>query len=273
MTMDEFLAKPYRERQILVFSKKVTKPTSEDLKSVEGIAQVIVKYSTIATFIALPTPGLASILVALIPLIFKRNNNITYMPTDHAKYLSLPQGDITEGEFYIGHPIQEQCRSYYPLGKFHASMHRQKSHELIRILRSLKVGHFMIKHIQGYKTESDTSIDANLKDAKQDFGASGSYRKKEGAEACIIWDEVSEKPEGPPQLPEDLIWYDYEDEWKLAFEPILNGTLKQMKLTYSYNDDFGVDLKAGLKAAIFKANAKYKQASFQSTKWEVVIEP
>jgi hypothetical protein len=31
------------------------------------------------------------------------------------------------------------------------------------------------------------------------------------------------KTEGPPQLPEDLIWYDYEDEWKLAFEQYLMG--------------------------------------------------
>lgn len=281
MTFEEFFRKPYVERQLIIFDRNVSEPTTISVESVihdlsARFQKEPVKYiALLVGGLVLPVPAGfigAGMIGFVLREVLHKMKKITYMPLDHAHMLSLPKGRIKEGAIYIGHPIETQYKFYYPMHEFHLSLHKQKSSELIRILRSLQVTRLRIRHVEGYKESSDFSVEASAKVKNRQVGVGVGRKKESSSDYDVIFEATYPPSEEKPQLPENLIWYDYEDEWQLAVEEVLMGRMKTMNFKYSYKQDFGfnVDLKLSLDKA--KIKAKTQNNEFQRTLWEVTIE-
>jgi hypothetical protein len=285
MTLEDFLNKPYNERQLIMFSSKVSEPSMINAESaIEDMSSKIKKkdllyLAPLLAGVILPIPlalltaaELSGLLGISLKEIFKNNKLVTYMPMTYVKDLSLPKGNIIDGSIYIGHPIESQLKYYYPINEFHLSLHRQKSHELINILRSLQLTRFRIRHVEGYRDLSSFSVDASAKVEKVTIGAGGGKKSESSSDYDIIWEETAVPSAKKPKLPKNLIWYDYEDEWQLAVERALKEGMKSISFKYSYKNDFGANINWKLVLANVKAKVETQKYEFQRTIWEVTLE-
>ncbi len=284
MSLDDFFHQPYEERQLILFSDIVSKPTVKGIDT--AIKELTANYQKeplkyLPLLAGLPIFGIAGSLtgipaVAEIRLILKEvltnKEKITYMPTIMAQELALPLGNVKEGEIYIGHPIESQYKSYFPNYDFHLSLHRQKSRELVRILRSLQLTHFRFRHVEGYRDMSRSSMDFSAKIDGVKVGGGGGQKNEASCDYEVIWEETYAPTNEKPILPDGLIWFDHEDEWQLAIEGALQERMKSMKFKYSYKNDFGVDIDWNLVLDKAKVKTKTQKQEFQRTEWEVIIE-
>lgn len=278
MTFEKFFRQPYKERQLVVFRRDALEPSKTPLsKLINDALWNINRYPLLTSLASAPFGGIAHLLlpVALTELfsqLSKIDKGITYIPYKSIGMFNLPKGEVREGVIYVGHPIETEFLAYFPMEEFHQSLHRQKSHELVRILSAMNLKHFTIKHLQGYKDLTGYSGDLGGKKGGTKFSAGGEYSKRSSADFDILWDVTTKVTDEPPRLPDDLVWYEFEPDWQIAMQIVKEDRLQKMNFHYSYRQDFGVDLKLKIAVNSLKASAQNKHQKFQSTLWDVTIE-
>ena len=67
----------------------------------------------------------------------------------------------------------------------------------------------------------------------------GQLRASAEKKSSLLFEATLEPQE--PRVPENLLWYPYEDLWQAVADGRLNGKLRQFDLTVSSSDDDGVD--------------------------------
>lgn len=273
MTLQDLLAEPYVNRQLIVFSREISNLTTLALSVyLKELWAQMDKHPVKYSFRQMIYSGVTlQVLGKLISELFKGDRQITFLPVECAKELSLPKGNLLVGELYVAHPLESQAKFYYPMSDFHQALHRQKSHELIEILRSLKVGHFSIKHVEGSKDVSGLLAKIGTQVKKVKINGSAEMEETHKEDSSIIWEETTKNISGRPTLPRNLIWYDYELDWQLAVKGLKNDPENPIHFKYQYKNDYEINRKAGMKILNHEMNIKYKHSAFQSTCWEVRI--
>ena len=244
MTFEDFFKKPYEERQLIVFSRDVSTPTTQSFfVFLKELKSRIWKHPIKYIFRQWLYSGVSyAVLFHLIKELFSDDKEVTYLPVSYADELTLPKGLLEVCTIYVAHPIDSQNKCYYPISEFHISLHKQKSHELIQILRSLQATHLEIRHIEGSKDVEGLSVDMSVPVDSVKVGIEAGMETKSNRAYDLMWQENHPPSDVKPQLPQNLIWYDYEEDWQFAVEGVLKHGAKSMSFKYSYINDYGINL-------------------------------
>ncbi len=272
MNYDDFFSQPYKERQFVVFKPELTKPTVSSMKvCLKEILNEIKKHPIKSYFRQISGYFNNKIIIQLLEELFKDNKTVTFFPQSWVEKFILPKDYRGDDKLYIGHPIPSQNNFYYPVSEFHRCLHREKSLELITILRSLKLKSFELQHIEGFKDIYGNEIDLDIKTTKTKIKADRQSKKTN--DISLIWKESKPRTDEDPELPENLIWYEYEETWKSVVEEILKKQMRDsVSFKYNYSNDYGVDNNLSLAFANNKIGLKKSEKYFRSTEWFVKIE-
>jgi hypothetical protein len=181
--------------------------------------------------------------------------------TDSAR-IQFPPGHPRRKTVYVGHPASPNI--YFPFTDFHRLMFEAKFSEAITLLMALGASTMNITRLEGwgYEMGSDLALPVNIVKVGEKISA-----KKQAANDLMFIANLESCHQ--PQVPDGLLWYEYEPTWKMIANGRMHYGLKGFSLTVTYRDDFGIGLK--LKAEIEKAGFEIG-ANFHEHKvtvWEI----
>ena len=152
------------------------------------------------------------------------------------------------GIVYIQHPIQKNV--YIDMKSFNSSMLEQKYSELIRLLNAL--GATMITcEVENNKSTDEkhnrkASASANV-DVPLAGEVSGQYeRGTSSARMQTVYKKLQtrivnrELKNEKPYVPEGLLFYPFEDDWKNLAQDVLKGRRLEEETTLTYREDFAM---------------------------------
>lgn len=169
-----------------------------------------------------------------------------YAESRKARRLVFEEGHPRDGVTYIQHPLR--TNTYIDIESFHASLLERKYNELIGILTEL-----------GAKEITCSVENSGSKDAKRRQKRSGHLEAGKGCVGNIEGDASSEsdstkflslykkldthlelRPVGERRLPDDLIFYPFEDGWQRLAKEVLAGRLLRASFDLTYRKDYAV---------------------------------
>lgn len=274
MTIEDLIRLPYEERQLVVFSKATSTLCTNSLQTLmKELYADIKKHPIKHAFQQLISSSVTNkVFWFLVSEMFKSDKTITYIPVSKADSLNLPSENLRLGEVYVAHPISPY--SYYPISVFHRSLHTQKVLELIRILESLCANKITLSHRRGYKDTSAISGEVKAGKKPCHVGVEGHIQSDNTENQKVIWEGTYDTINRQPQLPRNLLWYDYEEEWKHAVASIQDAAANTIHLVYTYDKDYGLNIGASISTAKIPVSgeAEFKHSHFEITEWDVCAE-
>lgn len=155
------------------------------------------------------------------------------------------------GNIYICNPID--TRRYYEVEKFHEEMINHKIYEAEYFLRSLGSTQIEVTNITEVEKRNEASTSFN------DF-VKGEFRNTSNNSSKVHWSS-SYNPTHEPYIPNDLTWFDHEQQWKTLANARLNNGIQSFELIVEINEDFGItpSLVIPLKSGILKADGEFKK--------------
>lgn len=266
----QLLELPYEQRQLIMIvddavAEADRKARAKAAQDGEEVNWSELAKSTLETAVkTLVTPGSVLLVEAVRALYKLRDNGLDALAVgkSDATSLKLPLGHPRNRVLYAGHPGEPAV--YYPAAQFHHATFDHKSSEAVRLLMSLGATQIDVQHVRGYGSEimgeaggKDPRIPADLKAwLTRARGRSREFR-------------FTAKLSGThdPQIPDDLVWFPHEDNWKQIADGRLKYGLKEFALELRYEDDFSIG--AGLKSKAGKAGLELggKFADYEQTLW------
>jgi hypothetical protein len=152
-----------------------------------------------------------------------------------AGQLNVPHGHPRAGMIYAGHPLLPLARSYFPVADFHQRVFEHKFAELLRILTSLGATRIEVSASEGWSSEVASKLDVALPDV-----AVGSKRKMQHSREQELLYQADLPNNTSTALPDDIVWYAFEETWKEVARQRLAHGLRNFRLQLTYRDDFGV---------------------------------
>jgi hypothetical protein len=261
---------PYEQRQLIVIVDDAV-AEADRLARVEAAEEdgeldwaELAKGTLEAAVKTLATPGSVVLLEAVKALYKLRDNGLDALAVGRsdASSLSLPLGHPRNRVLYAGHPGEPAV--YYPAAQFHHATFDHKSTEAVRLLMSLGATEIDVQHVRGYGSEvmgeaggKNPRIPADLK-ARLTRSRSRSREFRFTAKLAGTHE---------PCVPDGLVWFPREDNWKQIAEGRLSYGLKEFALELRYDDDFSIG--GGLKSKAGKAGLELggKFADYEQTMW------
>ncbi|MFC0476771.1 hypothetical protein ACFFHF_16335 [Robertmurraya beringensis] len=143
------------------------------------------------------------------------------------------------GKVYVCNPID--TRRYYDINHFHEEMINHKIYEAEYFLRSLGATKIEVTNVtdEEYKQRANVSYN-NMAEGNTSRNTNNSSRKS--------WNSTY-SPTREPFIPDDLTWYDHDQQWKQIADSRLHSGIESLKFEVSINEDFGINnsLKIPLK--------------------------
>lgn len=180
--------------------------------------------------------------------------------------LRFPPGHPIVGMTYAANPRRPQF--YIPVAELHRISLREKAAELFRLLAALRAREIAIQVDQGRVKSSGLQLSALIPaqlPVAVDLDASRT--SKSGTSISYV---AKFSGRGAPYVPSDLAWYDHEPEWQALAEARLAGEPVDIRLSFRFADDFGVNLNlvAGIEAFGLQVGGKYEE--FEAEDWRLV---
>lgn len=149
--------------------------------------------------------------------------------------LNFPPGHPKKNSFYQGHPYIES--SYFPIEEFEEKIISEKINELFKIYRALGATKIIYKSKSKELNEELSSSNLLTKTTAgvQDVGKASvsTDKSSESQNKDIEHNElvhiITHDPISEPYLPEDLLWINYEEDWKRIVDDRLIGNLLSTK--------------------------------------------
>jgi len=169
-----------------------------------------------------------------------------YAANRKARKLIFEEGHPRNGMAYVQHPMSPNV--YIELGAFHASVLERKYNELIRILTELGVKEIRCSVENSDSTDSKVRshrhIHANV-DVTGIGGAEGDAGKDEDSTNFLsLYKKLDThlvlKPHENRRVPDDLVFYPYEEGWRRLAEEVLSGRLLHALFELTYRKDYAV---------------------------------
>ena len=180
------------------------------------------------------------------PMLKAKASAREYAESRKARRLVFEEGHPRDGVTYIQHPLR--TNTYIDIESFHASLLERKYNELIGILTEL-----------GAKEITCSVENSGSKDAKRRQKRSGHLEAGKGCVGNIEGDASSEsdstkflslykkldthlelRPVGERRLPDDLVFYPFEDGWQRLAKEVLAGRLLRASFDLTYRKDYAV---------------------------------
>lgn len=203
--------------------------------------------------------------------------------------LQFAGNNISENILYVLHPLKDD--TYIPYNEYSIELFREQLYEYRYIMECLGAKRFAVADIHSNNNESSQSSRINIGGGGEykGYSARGSYegssnhdeyRKLHNELSQEIHCELSARPD----IPEDILWYYHNVEWKRNCDSRLQGrmlTFKQKvsnKLSSGLTKTNSKNIEAELNAMIVKLNGNYKADTKFSVKedvehiWEISVE-
>jgi hypothetical protein len=287
MDVDEFLALPYGDRQLITFvpDADVDRPHQKELNSrdsakrasgVQGAAAGTAVASAIAAAaaaIALPVLPIALILApagAIAAYLAKRSTGkgdgkaprIHLLRKSWASRFILPPGHPRPRVVFAGHPAEPQ--NYIPIADFHRYSFEHKFSEILSILMHLGAQKIEVRHVRGWGQDFSERLSIGIPRATVSQGVDSTRREH----SALLYE--AELDGGPSvALPANLVWLPHESTWRQIVEGRTKFGLKTFSLNLQYTEDYGVNLglKAEIQAVQLDLGGEFEK--HQSTTWEI----
>lgn len=133
---------------------------------------------------------------------------------------------------YVCNPMDP--KRYYHINNFHDEMENNKVNEIIYLLQSLCATEINVS-LENAR-QKDTAADASV-----DHQGSSIHTSKSASQS-IKYHGVYD-PKHPPFIPDDLYWYDGEQQWKNITIQRMSGELKTFEFEIGIENDFGMSAK------------------------------
>lgn len=275
MSTENFLARPYQERQMVIVSdEQFIAAAKEESKKSEEKRQEDFDWADFANRVLKNVPLLLNPTGLVIEIgveafkawIKARENGIPVLPIsrEQAARLTFPVGHPLDRVVYIGHPAVPNI--YYTLADFHRRVFEHKVSEAILMLMSLGATSIRAEHITGWSHDFSARLSLPVSGtsgkAQVEFGTNG---KSKGS--ILFTANLSGR--GSPAMPDGLIWCPHEPTWQTIAQGRLKHGLRNFTISVSYSDDFGINL--GVKAGVAKAGLDLggKFEGHESTIWKL----
>jgi len=196
-----------------------------------------------------------------------------YKKARESRRLSFEQGHPKNGCVYIQHPLD--VNTYIDIEQFHATMLERKYNELIRILVALgaRTVKCSVENHQNrdekWRVRQQGAVEAQC--VVGNVGGNGSGENVSSRVLSLskkLNTELKLHPNEKPHLPDNLIYYPFEDGWKQVVENVLSGRLLTANIDLSYSKDYAItgrfvkNLGAKIESLLpmyqFSANGSYE---------------
>lgn len=180
--------------------------------------------------------------------------------------LVFPKGHPLAGSAYVVHPHDDG--RYLCVESFHQALFNEKRSELLTILAALGAKRVTLRCVAGSGLQvGGRAVVPGVEPLGEVGGKVRVFSEREGEGVF----EEHYGPIGTPRLPDDLIWYHYEPDWRGWAERCLSYGLESFTCSLKYTESFGVDstLAANLKKIGVELGADFHK--FQESVWEVTF--
>ena len=178
--------------------------------------------------------------------------------------INHPQNGVT----YIQHPMQQNV--YIDAESFHSSMLERKYSELIRLLEALGATTITCDVENNNSTDEKRrrkiAADANVEvpvagEFSAQYENSGSSSRMQALYKKLQKRIVNRKVKGEkPYVPDGLLFYPFEDDWKNLARSVLKGRRLEEETTLTYREDFAM---TGQRLTSFGAKVKSVIPSYE----------
>lgn len=143
------------------------------------------------------------------------------------------------GKVYVCNPID--TRRYYEINHFHEEMINHKIYEAEYFLRSLGATKIEITNVIDEENKQTANVAYNNT-------VGGNANRNRNNSSRKSWTSTY-SPTREPFVPDDLTWYDHDQQWKQIADSRLHSGIESFKFEVSINEDFGINssLKIPLK--------------------------
>ena len=164
-----------------------------------------------------------------------------------AAALRFPPGHPRRKVVYVGHPIDPA--TYIPMAYFHTFLFEHKVAEALPLMRSLGADSVDVVRMEGWDRSAGITLAAPLPGAEQvQVGAGAGFERGQGHS---VMTRMRLEPQGPPRIPDGLVWLPHEPLWQEVVDARLTSGLKSFVLDVRSFDDYGVNVS--LKALVAKS--------------------
>ena len=233
-----------------------------------NLAKIISKSLIITSSGLLAVTLLLPFIEVVINLFNSRNlkSSLILLPLSFSKHLNLPPGHpASKSQVYAGHPTQS--KTYLPVANFHRFVFEHKFAELTKILTSL--GAKKIEATLSTGWDNDFVINSELNTAAG--GGSTDFSKSNKLNNKIVYKaELDNKVD--PKLPDDIVWFHYENTWQELARQRLSHNLKKISVNLEYIDDFSINSNLKLKIKGVKLDMGGKFIKHTRTVWTFDVE-
>jgi len=251
--VDDFAARPYLERQLVVVAQKEVLRAAQEESRKKYEADIGIgggaNWLKIASVALNPTGALINAGVEAYQAWSRASNSgapILPISLEQAAALSFPPGHPREGVLYVGHPATANV--YYTMADFHRYTFEHKLCEAVELLMSLGATSIRVECVSGWSRDFSSRLSVPL--GSPNASASADMSGTVGAKKSILF-EASLSGTNAPCLPDSLVWFHHEPTWANLARGRLKYGLLDFSISVSYLDDFGIN--AGLKATVAKA--------------------
>ena len=180
-----------------------------------------------------------------VPLVKAKQAAEEYKRNRELRRLSFEQGHPKNGCVYVQHPLE--VNTYIEIEQFHASMLERKYNELIRILVSLGARNVKCR-VENCETKDEKIrikqqgvVGVGCVAGSAEFnGSSENESSKVASLSKKLNTELELNPNEKPHLPEDLIYYPFEEGWKQVVKNVLSGKLIKANIDLAYSTDYAI---------------------------------
>jgi hypothetical protein len=278
----EFLARPYAERQRIVVADDVViaaerEAEQQAVETGKGVdwGQVAVQAASLAsvvgvrgiTGIALGVGAVGVGVEAVSAAAKAREEGLKVLAVSRteAAQLRMPPGHPRDRVVYVGHPALAPV--YYPAAGFHRFTFEHKFSEAVRLLMALAATELEVEHVRGWSEDFAANLSAPLPTTvRLDAEVTAGRRHATGSSA-LFRAKLAGLTE--PRLPDDLVWFPYEPTWQQVADGRLHYGLQEFQLTVRYDDDYGIDAGFKLSAQKLGLDLGGTFQEHESTTWKI----
>ncbi len=168
--------------------------------------------------------------------------------------LACSDGSFLVGQVYVAHPYSPTL--FLSMSRFHKYLLDEKRAEFMQL--AMHLGARSITLVQAERSHAEGGVEAGVSGVAG-AKASGSSTSASNFDLSATYDHM---PSTSPRLPDRLVWYHHEPLWQAMAAGRLEGGLSSHRVSFSYNDDFGVDASicATIEGMGFKAGGKFQES-------------
>lgn len=187
-----------------------------------------------------------------------------FSPEEAARYLEMPAGHPKPNKVYVGHPLVHY--RYLPVETFHEDLLKEKDAELFAVLASLGATRITLTRKNG--DSANAKADAKVRKAKDSAKASATGKYETFNET---FQDISLAPRGKPYIPEDLLWFPNEPDWKFWASMRLDKGATEINVKLRHSSDIGIDASVVAKLPKIDIDTGASFSRVQTTEWEYKV--